>query len=64
MGVCVHRTPEPELMDADEQAEAYASADFEDAHSRLIRLFRVVHQHRVACTHEAVPLETTEVSHG
>ena len=36
----MERRPEPELMTEDEQAEAYASADFEDAHSRLIRLFR------------------------
>ena len=41
-------TVKAELMNADEQAEAYASADFEDAHSRLIRLFRgTFHAHPV-----------------
>ncbi len=44
----VERKPEPELMTENEQAEAYASADFEDAHSRLIRLFRgTFHAHRI-----------------
>ena len=44
----VERKPEPELMTENEQAEAYASADFEDAHSRLIRLFRgTFHAHPI-----------------
>jgi trans-aconitate methyltransferase len=33
------RTPEPELMDEPSQASAYASADFEDAHSQFTTLF-------------------------
>lgn len=35
----MQRTPEPELMDDDAQARAYAEADFEDAHARFIALF-------------------------
>lgn len=34
------RTPEPELMDDVAQAEAYAHADFESAHSSFIHFFR------------------------
>jgi ubiquinone/menaquinone biosynthesis C-methylase UbiE len=34
------RVPEPELMDQDTQASAYASADFEAPHSQFIELFR------------------------
>lgn len=34
------RTPEPELMTEAEQARAYANADFEAPHSRVIELFR------------------------
>lgn len=33
------RIPEPELMDTPEQAAAYAAADFEEAHSALVRTF-------------------------
>ena len=33
------RTPEPELMLGQEQARAYAQADFEETHSRFIELF-------------------------
>lgn len=33
------RVPEPELMAEHEQAEAYANADFEEPHSRVIELF-------------------------
>src|SRR3569833_3289496 len=36
----MQRIPEPELMDDDAQARAYAEADFEDAHARFIALFR------------------------
>jgi len=36
----VERTPEPELMDSPEQVEAYASADFAEAHDQLIDAFR------------------------
>lgn len=35
----MERVLEPELMEDDEQARAYAEADFEDAHSRLIAAF-------------------------
>jgi len=35
----VKRVPEPELMDEPEQAEAYANADFEEPHSRIIEWF-------------------------
>jgi ubiquinone/menaquinone biosynthesis C-methylase UbiE len=35
----VQRIPEPELMDDREQAEAYANADFEDAHRRFVTTF-------------------------
>lgn len=35
----MNRTPEPELMDSDEQARAYASADFSEAHQSYVRLF-------------------------
>lgn len=34
------RTPEPELMDTDAQAAAYAHADFEQPHNMYIQLFR------------------------
>lgn len=33
------RIPEPELMDKGEQAEAYANADFEESHGRIVQLF-------------------------
>jgi len=36
----MERVTEPELMDEDEQAKAYAEADFEEAHSRFIALFQ------------------------
>jgi len=35
----MERIPEPELMDTEEQAEAYANADFEDSHGRIVQLF-------------------------
>ena len=35
----MRRTPEPELMLGEEQARAYAEADFQEAHSRFIELF-------------------------
>jgi SAM-dependent methyltransferase len=35
----VKRIPEPELMDSDEQARAYASADFSEAHQSYVTLF-------------------------
>ncbi len=35
----MQRQVEPELMDDEEQARAYAEADFEDANSRFIELF-------------------------
>ena len=35
----MERIPEPELMDMGEQAEAYANADFEDSHGRIVQLF-------------------------
>lgn len=36
----MERLPEPELMEEDEQARAYAEGDFEEAHTRFIALFR------------------------
>ena len=36
----MQRIPEPELMDDEAQARAYAYADFESAHSNFIRLFQ------------------------
>ena len=35
----MERMSEPELMDTGEQAEAYANADFEDSHGRIVQLF-------------------------
>jgi len=35
----MRRIPEPELMDDDAQARAYAKADFSDAHQFYVRLF-------------------------
>jgi SAM-dependent methyltransferase len=35
----MERIPEPELMNTGEQAEAYANADFEDSHGRIVQLF-------------------------
>ena len=34
------RVPEPELMDDDQQARAYAEADFEDPHNHFIQLLQ------------------------
>jgi trans-aconitate methyltransferase len=39
----VERIPEPELMEGDAQARAYAEADFEEPHSRFIELLRTAH---------------------
>jgi len=36
----MERVPEPELMDEDVQARAYAEANFDEAHSRFIALFQ------------------------
>ncbi len=36
----MERTPEPDLMDDDEQARAYAYADFAEPHDRFVALFR------------------------
>jgi SAM-dependent methyltransferase len=36
----MERIPEPELMDGEAQARAYAEADFEEPHSRFIALLR------------------------
>ncbi len=36
----MHRIPEPDLMDDDEQARAYAQADFDAPHSLFIDLFQ------------------------
>lgn len=38
----MERVPEPELMNAAEQAAAYAFADFEEPHARFIELFREI----------------------
>lgn len=34
------RTPEPELMDANDQADAYAEADFSESNTLFVELFR------------------------
>ena len=36
----MERQPEPELMLGEEQARAYAEADFEEAHSRFAELLK------------------------
>lgn len=36
----MERIPEPELMDEDEQARAYAAADFSEPHDRFVELVR------------------------
>ncbi len=38
--ITMERIPEPELMDEEEQACAYAAADFSEPHGRFIELFR------------------------
>lgn len=38
------RIPEPELMEAPAQAEAYAAADFSEAHARFVGLFAELHR--------------------
>ena len=35
----MQRIPEPELMDDVTQAEAYAAADFSEAHERILQVF-------------------------
>jgi len=40
------RIPEPELMDTEEQALAYAMADFSDAHGMFVDQFRVLYGSR------------------
>jgi ubiquinone/menaquinone biosynthesis C-methylase UbiE len=44
----VKRVPEPELMDSDEQARAYAAADFSEAHQSYVRLFQEAFPNRPA----------------
>ena len=39
MAKLVHRTPEPELMNDQEQADAYAQADFAEPHNYFVQLF-------------------------
>jgi SAM-dependent methyltransferase len=41
----MERIPEPELMSDKVQAEAYAYADFEEPHSRIIELFKAEFPH-------------------
>lgn len=41
----MERIPEPELMDEDEQARAYALADFAEPHDRFVQLFREAFPH-------------------
>lgn len=36
----MERVPEPELMDGDEQAFAYANADFSEPHNRFVEMFK------------------------
>jgi ubiquinone/menaquinone biosynthesis C-methylase UbiE len=50
----MERIPEPELMDQEAQARAYAEADFSDANRRFLRLFAEVHP--VAATGLALDL--------
>ena len=38
----MQRIPEPELMDQPEQAEAYANANFEEAHNAIVQNFSIV----------------------
>jgi len=42
------RIPEPELMDSDEQARAYAAADFSEAHQSYVTLFHETFPRRPA----------------
>ena len=42
------RVPEPELMDSDEQARAYAAADFSEAHQSYVTLFHETFPRRPA----------------
>jgi len=42
------RIPEPELMDSDEQARAYAAADFSEAHQSYVTLFHETFPERPA----------------
>ena len=35
----MNRIPEPELMTAEDQAQAYAEADFDEPHRQLVRHF-------------------------
>ena len=42
------RTPEPELMDSEEQARAYAAADFAEAHQSYVTLFHETFPNRPA----------------
>jgi len=44
----MQRIPEPELMDTDEQARAYAAADFSRAHQSYVTLFDETFPHRPA----------------
>src|SRR2546427_4056049 len=44
----VKRIPEPELMDSDEQARAYAAADFSEAHQSYVTLFHETFPERPA----------------
>jgi ubiquinone/menaquinone biosynthesis C-methylase UbiE len=44
----MRRIPEPELMDSDEQARAYAAADFSEAHQSYVTLFREIFPDRPA----------------
>ena len=40
-GAGMERVTEPELMDEPSQAEAYAAADFAEAHGRIVEGFTV-----------------------
>src|SRR5438128_7824219 len=42
------RIPEPELMDSEEQARAYAAADFSEAHQSYVALFNELFPDRPA----------------
>lgn len=46
----MQRVPEPELMEAAEQASAYAQADFSEPHDRFVALFGQHFGHNLATT--------------
>ena len=45
----MERIPEPELMSGDEQARAYAGADFEEPHNSFVEEFRLAFPEVITC---------------